>query len=69
MEEHLTFKLKDQVKFKIGNEYLFGIVTSISLSGKIARVRIIKHGRRCWHEWIKVNSIELIESREEAVNE
>ena len=60
MEENLTFKLKDQVKFKIGNEHLFGIVTSISPSGKIIRVRVIKHGRRCYHEWLKINQIKLM---------
>lgn len=57
MGENLILNLKDQVKVKIGNEVLDGIVTSISTSGKIVRVRIIKHGRRCYHEWLRIRDI------------
>ena len=55
-----SYKIKDKVEFSIGNENLTGIITSISPSGRIARVRVIKHGRRCYHEWLKINQIKLV---------
>lgn len=54
------YKINDKVKFIINNETLSGVITSISTSRKIIRVRVIKHGRRCYHEWLKVNQIKLM---------
>lgn len=61
MPEKCDYRIKDKVKFNIKDELLTGIITSISPSGKIVRVRIIKHGQRCWHEWLKVNQIKLVD--------
>lgn len=55
-----SYEIKDKVEFCIRNENLTGIITSISPSGRIARVRVIKHGRRCYHEWVKINQIKLV---------
>ncbi|MBS6501860.1 MAG: hypothetical protein KH415_09545 [Clostridium sp.] len=60
MLEKCNCNIKDKVKFNIQDEPLTGIITSISPNGKIVRVRVIKHGRRCWHEWLKVNQIKLM---------
>lgn len=60
MLEKCNYNIKDKVKFKIKDEPLTGIITSISSSGKIVRVRVIKYGRRCWHEWLKANQIKLM---------
>lgn len=60
MFKKCNYNIKDKVKFKIKDESLNGIITSISPSGKIVRVRVIKHWRRCWHEWLKVNKIKLM---------
>lgn len=64
MGDGLNLKVKDKVKFKIGNEVLYGIVTSIGSSGRVARVRVIKQGRRCYHEWLRVKDI-VIDNYEE----
>lgn len=54
------YKINDKVKFIINNETLSGVITSISPNRKIIRVRVIKHGRRCYHEWLKINQIKLM---------
>lgn len=54
------YKINDKVKFIINNETLSGVITSISPSRKIIRVRVIKQGRRCYHEWLKINQIKLM---------
>lgn len=54
------YKINDKVKFIINNETLSGVITSISPSRKIIRVRVIKHGRRCYHEWLKINQIRIM---------
>ncbi|WP_300382693.1 hypothetical protein [Clostridium sp.] len=64
MGDDLILKLKDNVRFKIGNEILCGVITSISSSGKIARVRVIKHGRRCYHEWLRIKDIKIDDMEE-----
>jgi len=56
-----SYKIDDKVQFCIGNDNLTGIITSISPSGRIARVRVIKRGRRCYHEWLKINQIKLVD--------
>lgn len=60
MSEKCNYRIKDKVEFNIDNEHLTGVITSISLNGRIVRVRVIKHGRRSYHEWLKVNQIKLM---------
>lgn len=60
MLEKCDYRINDKVEFNIDNEILKGVITSISPSGRIVRVRVIKHGRRCYHEWLKINQIRLL---------
>lgn len=60
MLEKCDYRINDKVEFNIDNESLTGVITSISPSGRIVRVRVIKHGRRCHHEWLKINQIRLL---------
>lgn len=68
MLRQYNFKINDKVKFNINGNELKGVITAIHTNNKIVRVRVIKHGRRCWHEWLRIKDIE-INNEEEMDNE
>lgn len=57
MLKKIKVKLGDMVKFDFKEDELTGVVTAIHMNNKLVRVRVLKAGRRAWHEWLKPNKI------------
>lgn len=58
------FKINDLVEFNFKNEKLQGLIKFIHFNKKLVRVRVIKNGRRCWHEWIRINDLKSVNKME-----
>lgn len=57
-------KINDLVESNFKNERLQGLIKFIHLNKKLVRVRVIKNGRRCWHEWIRINDLKSVNKME-----